>query len=760
MDENICWRFRYDSQVTKGGEKNIQGDLGRLWQRLLSAVNGLPEESWDQRFNDVISKSFILEIPASFDANKETYTSKALSLLRRIGHRPHRMTDTFGQEDDPGMDASSSFDHRTLVLRVALAVATSEDGCLSTVSCLRDLLNILTGLMFPDEDDDAFADSLFDFTSLDVVAFLTSIWFQALKLYLWYVVAHHVTAGYDDEWNRFLVLEGNYELLRRTVAHKKSTIGIPRYMCNWAFRLLLYNRTSVALDFRQLFFRFREMHGEKEARCNKNDPCNPCTGLHPLSCGRFQDPSLVMPEQSVHTDTCIRRRCHRMKWDIRSYDALDGCARAVHFREEDRARTRVSYISGSDRTMAISHVWSHGHGGRPTKGMNRCLHERFSEIARREGCDSYWIDTLSIPEDHTRRREAIEHINDTFFRSKLVLIVDRDIMSMDIASACEEDGAMVPYTAQTIPIPLLESLIATFLVCDWNVRAWTMLEAVKGCGNLHLLCQRGNTLPLQGCIRRLVDGGSIDMATILLAAQHLLPVASGAREPPSRELDTAGAALIYRHATREGDDLVIWSLLTNQAPRATVAGFWESMVGRKLHTGFLVSTIRRLRGVAGFSWAPETPYMRWRHWDPWMGRIIYEELWNRRILPSDGSGSRLAEITESGLRGEWLFYRVRPEEDYTAAYGVRRPPEWDNPCLKIAACLTSWAPHVALIDAAAEETAKRYKGRPRSGMNESKPQGLAVLWSEDGEIWRWYGVYSWNHEVEPLVMEIKEIVIG
>ena len=52
-----------------------------------------------------------------------------------------------------------------------------------------------------------------------------------------------------------------------------------------------------------------------------------------------------------------------------------------------------------ETTIAISHVWSHGQGGRPEDGMNQCLHERYKRIALLPDCDSYWMDTACIPND-------------------------------------------------------------------------------------------------------------------------------------------------------------------------------------------------------------------------------------------------------------------------------------------------------------------------------------------------------------------------
>lgn len=92
--------------------------------------------------------------------------------------------------------------------------------------------------------------------------------------------------------------------------------------------------------------------------------------------------------------------------------------------------------------MAVSHVWSHGQGGRPEKqlangqpgGFNSCLHKRYVTLAKELGCESYWIDAACIPEDNQLRREAISKINSIFSQSKAVLVADRDLMTIDIAN--------------------------------------------------------------------------------------------------------------------------------------------------------------------------------------------------------------------------------------------------------------------------------------------------------------------------------------
>jgi hypothetical protein len=80
------------------------------------------------------------------------------------------------------------------------------------------------------------------------------------------------------------------------------------------------------------------------------------------------------------------------------------------------------------------------------------------------GCNSYWMDTPCIPEDHQLRDEAIGEINAVFDSCHATLMCDRDTMQID---------------ASDLTVELMEAIIATVLVCDWNMRAWTLLEAMR-----------------------------------------------------------------------------------------------------------------------------------------------------------------------------------------------------------------------------------------------------------------------------------------
>ena len=159
----------------------------------------------------------------------------------------------------------------------------------------------------------------------------------------------------------------------------------------------------------------------------------------------------------------------KIQWSEASYRQ---CAspRAVLISDDHKV---LHYCQTSPRTLAIYHVWSHGHGGRPEDGINECLHHRCCRLAASFGCDSYCIHSACILKDCQLRREAIMAINDIFRTSKVTVVSDRDLQSVKII-----DGSMKE----------LETVLSILLVCDWGVRGWTMLEAIRGSRSLHILC--------------------------------------------------------------------------------------------------------------------------------------------------------------------------------------------------------------------------------------------------------------------------------
>ncbi|KAL1615536.1 hypothetical protein SLS54_008941 [Diplodia seriata] len=488
--------------------------------------------------------------------------------------------------------------------------------------------------------------------------FLWCSWQRSAMVFFTYVLENQLR-GYERAWNELLALRGPSLLSHQSAQTSLNGWSNPKsgYMCSWAFELLRSSHGSIGLDFRTFHSRFEAAHGRNEPRCTLSS--STCDGSSPESCGRFTCKTLVRGDQSVHDETCTGS-CEKVLWDRDSYLSVRG-GRAILL---ERNPKKIRYCKVSESTLAISHVWSHGQGGRPSTGINSCIHHRYVELAEANSCTSYWMDTICIPEEHELRREAIMNINKTFSLSKIVLVCDRDMMSMPAPHSCQR------------PLFQEECLIATLLVCDWNVRAWTMLEAIRGSHNLHILCKNNALISVKAMIQNVLRAGSLDLATLSLATQHLLataapPPGSTRRHTSRKSIEDASNLLSHRYATRPGDDIVIWSLLcSSTSVFDDPVALWKSAVHNHVNTAYLMSSAPRIKHVRGFSWAPASPNVR--------AKITHQQQQQQQQNPTpdagrgerhavffshDGGGSSTALVTATGLRGDWRVHEVREEDE-------------------------------------------------------------------------------------------------
>ena len=451
---------------------------------------------------------------------------------------------------------------------------------------------------------------------------------------------------------------------------------------------------------------------------------------------------MVIEDQSAHDSGC-RRRCRKLPWDESSYRSVSG-ARAVMIAPENSktGNSHLKYCSVSERTLAISHVWSHGQGGRPHIGVNLCLHRRYVKIAKALGCDSYWWDSACIPEDHTLRSEAIQNINRTFSRSKLTLVCDKDLMQIDISN---------------LTVEIEESILATLLVCDWNLRAWTFLESVRGRHNIHLLCKDNRAVGFFRVVRDLFELGSIDLAILSLTALHLFPrrVCDAKQDTDddywSMRKEESGQVLSYRPASRKGDDVVIWNLLSHNDGCDLIEKFWRNNLGRNyVMTGFLMSSAPRLR-MKGLSWAPSTPYFK-----P-LSENSSTQVSSFRAFGGGGTWPGL--ITDKGLLAAWHVYEFDVLDTVTGATQVCLLTDNQRRVLIQICALhlqeSRWGALLLTMSgmrtfARDEDTSTRYKGLIRGtlmavlGSNSvSKPSQKPA---EDRR-WRWMDVFEWDEKV-------------
>jgi hypothetical protein len=469
-------------------------------------------------------------------------------------------------------------------------------------------------------------------------SFLWTSWYRCAMLYLHYLLDHQLRWGFDWERNSHLDLR---RPLPDTTETTSTPFAAPQYMCAWAFKLLTSDRASIVKDFRGFRKRFSDLYRHNPGRCITASS-QPCSGQGPTQCQRFTGMKIV--DQSAHDFGCIGN-CGSLIWDEHSYRSVGG-ARAVSISATSKGVIR--YCQASYNTIAISHVWAHGSGGRPETGFNACLHERLVRLAQENSCDSYWMDTPCIPTNHDLRREAISYINKVFTASRMTLVWDRDIMSVDISDSS---------------LATQESILCALLVCDWNIRAWTLLESMRARHNVHLLCKNNRVISLKDCLLNVHNLGAIDISNLFLTNQHLLPTQGVNRSlnpNPSEamlrlqdgyvSIEESACLLAYRHASRPGDSTTIMSLLLERKPVYTAEEFWKSKIGKLLRTGLLFSSQPRLQ-CKGFGWAPAQPeVLMIASGDP-----AHQP---QQHVFFDGSGTETARITAVGLPTRFATFEI------------------------------------------------------------------------------------------------------
>ncbi len=670
----------------------------------------------------------------------------------------------------------------SIVVQMALLVAMIKDagrntrgkwasdlaGKVEASDRLQTVINTLAGLTdMASKQTEAATDVSAKQKWFIAKAFLWTSWQRSMSLFLWWSFDLHF---FGDSPHDLFILgrldpQTPSSVGSETAYGRADTLRAP-YMCSWAFELLRTNKLSRAMDFRKFHQRFASHFGRLPARCSKSDE-RPCDGRSPYTCTRFVGAKIQ--DQSVHDlDYCTGEPCVKLVWDENSYRETSG-GRAVSLTLTDTKHLR--YVSASRRTLAVSHVWSHGQGGRPETGFNTCLHLRYAHIARAAGCDSYWMDTPCIPQDHQLRREAILQINNVFMNSKMTLVCDKDLMAIDLS---------------TPTIKISESILVTILVCDWNLRAWTMLEAFKAYHDIHILCKDNQITSLAENLARVHLEGSIDVGVTFLAADHLIPRShrshsyslieavpeahlrknldmTGSENPQDeRELgwsayrnfhiDKAGTFLNHRHASRPGDEIIIWSLLCTDQVFDRAEDLWASFTGWKLNTIFLMSSAPRIQNRKGLSWAPVRPNPA-----PLLdGSVPTEDYCIAQDMQSEQ-----AAIREEGLRGKWFVSEFEAPQPESGTGGKRSSdsfPGLERQYLSIAGMYLGSHKWGALLQAA---TIAPGNASPIQYVGPSSGRVVAIVASDDRSSWVWRGVYMWNTDLEPLPEFVfQDILIG
>ncbi|KAA6411601.1 MAG: hypothetical protein FRX48_04881 [Lasallia pustulata] len=640
----------------------------------------------------------------------------------------------------------------TNVIRVALAVvipgigmtSRSYAGFLDTTAELLDAASRLSEK----------AESGLDRHRWFIVrAFLWASWQRSQMLHFASVMRWYLHGGFNHESMDDLNLRGTFpsprlsiqEMSRRCAGSKKA-----KFMCSWAFELLRTDAVSIGLDFRRFHERYSQLFGDRPARCILGSS-EPCDGKLPEHCHRFK--GMAIEDQSMHLPECPGN-CPKLRWDEKSYRAVSG-ARAVCVADTDSRSDKLRYCLASKETLAVSHVWIHGQGGRPEDGMNRCLHLRYASIARSLGCDSYWMDTPCIPKDHKLRRESIARINDIFTQSKATVVCDADLMQIDVTN---------------LTLQLRESILACVLVCDWSVRAWTFLEAIRGRHQIYLLCKNDQVVPFKETLKIVLQEGSIDLAILAIAIPHLLPTTKFSLELewqifPIRHgylpIEAAGSLLSHRAASRPGDDIVIWSLLLREKIFYNAKDFWRGREGSFLYTGFLMSSVSRLK-VRGLRWAPSSPITQLSSPDPVSGEAHHYRAF-------DGIFTSLGTITKKGFLADWLLCDIdglrkpslRSKKRPALSQYASSEEKAETNLYRIKAKYLRkhrWGALLQPVYCPASDAG----GGPAPYRGDIRGTLLAVCASNDhGKSgWKWMGVYEWDiSEPLPEFSRAKEILL-
>jgi hypothetical protein len=552
--------------------------------------------------------------------------NKALEIMARLPRFPLRMRrlilHQLGDKAyliDP--DAEGSWENikvaaflNSTTLCLALAVASTTilrvENQDPGIGPLPSLPDTLIELLDTASSLSASARSIDEVQAWSIVhAFLWATWQRCTMLILWYILGIQLEKGFNGfqrEAYSMRQFKGGQQF-----EDLEDFPDMPQYMCKWAFRLMRTDRSALTLDFRRFFHAFSETFPNQEPRCVLDPHKGPqqCDGSAVDHCQRFKGMKII--DQSAHAPLCglDGETCRPLHWNEESYKGVQG-ARAVAL-EEQLPDNLLRYCQASTATLAVSHVWSHGQGGRPEiyeTGLNSCLHRRYCRIARDYGCTSYWLDTPCIPHERQLREHAISQINRIFAESRITLICDRDLMNIKVTDK--------PLSTNTS-----EKIISTLLVCDWNVRAWTLLESMRGRKHIYILCKNDAIVSVREVLEIVYSKGCIDIAILTLTSQHLVPWQIGAedsgKEMEGIDIPEATAILSHRHASRPGDDIVIWSLMVSTEPFFTAKDFWEPKTGI-MRIVYLMSDLPRLQDVPGRSWAPSRPRLAgcvWTH-DP------------------------------------------------------------------------------------------------------------------------------------------------
>ncbi|KAI1387391.1 uncharacterized protein F4822DRAFT_280692 [Hypoxylon trugodes] len=217
----------------------------------------------------------------------------------------------------------------------------------------------------------------------------------------------------------------------------------------------------------------------------------------------------------------------------------------------------------------------------------------------------------------------------------------------------------------------------------------------------------------------------------------------------------ASCLLSHRHASRENDEVIIWSLLCGDDVKETAIDLWRSMVNRIIPTGFLMSSHPRIgyevEANGGFGWAPRRPDMPG---DDTNGEA-------RKFFADDGSKSTYGFVKPEGFRAKWLVaefktdLRLRRILNNTARDLKYERFRVDRELQRIAAQYLEsyrWGALIQPGEAPLADAAIQYR-------SDSDGVLVAIIGSNCKEKWYWMGVYEWKVSIPLPALRRREILL-
>lgn len=130
--------------------------------------------------------------------------------------------------------------------------------------------------------------------------------------------------------------------------------------------------------------------------------------------------------------------------------------------------------------VAISHVWADGLGNEHYNQLPVCQLYRIISLVNElvgEPC-AFWVDTLCVPRDRSKRGLALDLMNATYRQSASTLVLDASLFEFKSGlSSSRFLSAIDVEFAERLKMGSLVEIALRIFACPWTTRLWTLPEA-------------------------------------------------------------------------------------------------------------------------------------------------------------------------------------------------------------------------------------------------------------------------------------------